>query len=83
MDVGTESPLSNFVDHTCLEGLVNMLEGRTAIQKDHDKLEKKIDKSLINCNKGKCKVLPQGWNNPMQQYRLEAVGENQKSTWGS
>lgn len=37
-----------------------MLEGRTAIQNDHDKLEKRVDKSLINCNKGKCKVLHQG-----------------------
>lgn len=60
MDVGTESPLSNFVDDTRLEGGVDMLEGRTAIQNDHDKLEKRVDKSLINCNKGKCKVLRQG-----------------------
>lgn len=33
------------MDDSHLEGLVDMLEGRTAIQKDHDKLEKRIDDS--------------------------------------
>lgn len=83
MSVGTACPLGNLVDDIRLEGTVDMLEARTAIQKDHDKLEERIDKSLINFSKGKCKVLPQGWNNLVQWYRLEAVDENQKSTWGS
>lgn len=45
MGVGTKSPLRSFVDDIHLEGLGDMLEGRTAIQKDHDKLEKRIDES--------------------------------------
>lgn len=59
-----------------------MVEVRTAIQNDHGKLEKRVDKSLVDCNKCKCGVLCQGWNNLIQQFRLEAVDENQKSTLG-
>lgn len=36
------------------------MEGRTAVQRDHDKLGKMSGKSLISCSKSKCKVLPQG-----------------------
>jgi len=42
MDVGTECPLSNFAGGIRLEGVVDTVEDRTTIQKDHDKL-KKVD----------------------------------------
>lgn len=79
----TECPLSNFVDDICLEGVIDTLKGRIAIEKDHDKLEKRIHESLINGNEVNCKVLPQRWNKPVQWQRLEAVDGNQRSTWSS
>lgn len=58
-----------------------MFEGRAALQKDFNKLEQSIGRNLINFNKDKQKVLSQGWNDPMQQCRIETVDEKKKSTW--
>lgn len=49
-----------------------MQEGSTAIQKDLDKLEKWVDRNFKCFNKGKCKILHLGWNNPLQLYKLGA-----------
>ena len=58
--------------HTKLEGVADTPEGRAAIQKDLDRLEKWADRNLMQFNKGKCKLLHLGRNKPMHQYMLGA-----------
>jgi len=47
-----------------------MPEGRAAIQRDLNRLEKWADRNLVKFNKDKCKVLHVGRNNPMYQSML-------------
>ncbi|TRZ26650.1 hypothetical protein HGM15179_000421 [Zosterops borbonicus] len=49
-----------------------MPECCAALQKDFDRLERWAERNHLKFNKGKCRVLHLGKNNPLYQHRLEA-----------
>jgi len=70
MDSGTECTLSKFADDTKLYGVVDTLDGRDAMQRDLDRLEKWDCVNRMKINKAKSKVLHMGRGNPKHKYRL-------------
>lgn len=67
-DDGTERILSKLVDNTKLEEAVDILKGRTATQRDLDKLKKWVARNITKFSKSK--VLHVGGNKITQHHRL-------------
>ena len=69
-DSGIECILSKFADDIKMSGAADVLEGKDALQRDLDSLERWIHANLLELSKAKCKVLHVGQGNPKQRYRM-------------
>ncbi|PKU44521.1 reverse hypothetical protein [Limosa lapponica baueri] len=70
MDSKIECTLIKFANDTKLCRAADMLEGKDAIQRDLDRLEKWTCANLMEFNQAECKVLHLGHGNPRHKYRL-------------
>ncbi|KAJ7403141.1 rna-directed dna polymerase from mobile element jockey-like [Pitangus sulphuratus] len=69
-DVDSGSTLSKFADDTMLCGGVKALEGRDAIQRDLDRLQRQAFVSLMKFIKAKHTVQHMSWGNLKHKYML-------------
>ena len=73
MDSEIKCTLSKFADSAEPSGAVDMLEGRDAIQRDLERLERWDHANRMKFSKAKCKVLHLGWGNPKHRYNLAGI----------
>ncbi|PKU43602.1 rna-directed dna polymerase from mobile element jockey-like [Limosa lapponica baueri] len=71
MDSGIECTLRNFMDDAKLCGVIDTLEGRDALQRGLDRLERWACANIMKFNKAKCRILHMGQGNPKDKYRLD------------